>query len=68
MYVLTLVAIFLGRFDSDLHYKTGLITAYDKDKDRRKCKGRRFCLWGGGGEERIYYFPCCASYFAKDDF
>ena len=36
---------------------------YKKDKDRRKCKGRR-CSFGG----RIYSVPCCASYFASVDF
>ena len=34
-----------------------------KDKFRRTGKGRRCCLGG-----RIYSIPCCASYFAKDDF
>ena len=31
--------------------------AYKKDRDRRKCKGRRFCLG-----DRIYSIPCRASY------
>ena len=36
---------------------------YKKDKDRRKCKGRR-CSFGG----RIDSVPCRASYFASVDF
>ena len=34
-----------------------------KDKDRRKGKGRRFCLGG-----RIYSIPCRTSCFEKDNF
>ena len=36
---------------------------YKNDKDRRKGKGRRFCLGVG-----LHSIPCRASCFAKDDF
>ena len=54
MHVLTLVAIFLGRFDSDLHYKTGLITASVhmiriKTEENAKVVDSVFGGGGGGG-------------------
>ena len=63
----TILTILVAAYTYSLHIRitthyTVHMPTQKKDKDRRKGKGRRFCLGG-----RIYLIPCSPSCFALDN-